>query len=111
VTSGEASISPCSRLEAVQGRRRESRFHDLRKTGPTRVEAVSSYVVAKAFLGHADENVTDTYIVPSLEAVCDAVNRTAWPIDGKTPAGAIAFPLNMAHRIAQQPDEAATSAR
>jgi hypothetical protein len=72
---------------------------------------VSSHAVAKAFLGHADENVTDTYIVPSLEAVCDAVIRAARSIDGKTPAGAIAFPPNMAHQMAQQPDEAATSAR
>src|SRR5262249_39101861 len=39
---------------------KKPRFHDLRKTGATRVEAVSSKAVAKAFLGHADQDVTDT---------------------------------------------------
>jgi integrase len=34
---------------------KKPRFHDLRKTASTRVEAVSSHAVAKAFLGHADE--------------------------------------------------------
>jgi hypothetical protein len=72
---------------------------------------VSSHAVAKAFLGHADENVTDTYIVPSLQAVCDAVNRAARSIDGETPAGTIPFPLNMARQMAQQPEEPASSAQ
>jgi integrase len=69
------------------------RFHDLRKTGATRVEAVSSHAVAKAFLGHADEDVTDSYIVPKLDAVRDAIDRAARSIDGETPAGAIPFPV------------------
>jgi integrase len=90
---------------------RKPRFHDLRKTGATRVEAVSSHAVAKAFLGHADENVTDTYIVPSLQAVHDAINRAARSIDGQTPAGAIPFPSNMARQMAQQPEDPAASAR
>jgi integrase len=33
---------------------RKPRFHDLRKTGATRVESVSSKAVTKFFLGHAD---------------------------------------------------------
>ena len=60
------------------------RFHDLRKTGATRVEAVSSKAAAKAFLGHADQDVTDTYILPSLDDVRDAINRAAFLID-RTP--------------------------
>ncbi|MGH9316539.1 MAG: hypothetical protein ACRD1P_05470, partial [Thermoanaerobaculia bacterium] len=64
-----------------------------RKTGATRVEAVSSHAVAKAFLGHADENVTDTYLLATLDAVREAVNRAARSIDGATPAGAIPFPI------------------
>lgn len=72
---------------------RKPRFHDLRKTGATRVEAVSSHAVAKTFLGHSDENVTDTYIVPSLDEVRNAINRAARSIDGERPAGAILFPI------------------
>jgi integrase len=69
------------------------RFHDLRKTGATRVEAVSSHAVAKKFLGHADTDVTDTYIVATLDAVRDAVNRAARSIDGEPlPAGVAEFP-------------------
>jgi integrase len=90
---------------------RKPRFHDLRKTGATRIEAVSSHAVAKMFLGHADENVTDTYIVPSLEAVRDAVNRAARSIDGETPAGAIPFPSNMARQMAQRAEEPTSSVR
>jgi integrase len=56
---------------------KKPRFHDLRKTGATRVESVSSKAVAKAFLGHADEDVTDSYIAPGIEEVRDAVNRAA----------------------------------
>jgi hypothetical protein len=52
------------------------------KTGATRVESVSSKAVAKAFLGHADEDVTDSYIAPGIEEVRDAVNRAARAIDG-----------------------------
>lgn len=63
-TCAEASTRRPGGLEGIQGRERKPRFHDLRKTGATRIEAVSSHAVAKAFLGHADENVTDTYIVP-----------------------------------------------
>jgi integrase len=72
---------------------KKPRFHDLRKTGATRVEAVSSHAVAKAFLGHADENVTDTYLLATLEAVLEAVNRAERSIDGEAPAGAIPFPM------------------
>jgi Integrase len=72
------------------------RFHDLRKTGATRLEAVSSHAVAKAFLGHADGDVTDTYILPSLDAVRDAINRAARSIDGEIPAGVLAFPQGAA---------------
>jgi hypothetical protein len=67
---------------------------DLRKTGATRVEAVSSHAVAKTFPGHSDENVTDTYIVPSLDEVRNAINRAARSSDGETPAGALPFPIN-----------------
>ena len=52
------------------------------KTGATRVESVSSKAVAKAFLGHADEDVTDSYIAPGIEEVRDVVNRAARAIDG-----------------------------
>lgn len=72
------------------------RFHDLRKTGATRLEAVSSHAVAKAFLGHADGDVTDTYILPSLDAVRDAINRAGRSIDGEIPAGVLAFPQGAA---------------
>lgn len=58
------------------------RFHDLRKTAATRVEAVSSHAVAKAFLGHSDENVTDSYIQASLANAREAVNRASRSIDG-----------------------------
>ncbi len=51
------------------------RFHDLRKTGATRIETVSSHATAKRFLGHADADEPDTYLLPSLEAVREAVNR------------------------------------
>lgn len=70
---------------------RRPRFHDLRKTAATRVEAVSSHAVAKAFLGHKGSDVTDSYIEVALDAVRDAVNRAARSIDGETPAGAIPF--------------------
>ncbi len=53
------------------------RFHDLRKTGATRVEAVSSLSVARRFLGDADEDVTASYLLPSLDAVREAVKRRA----------------------------------
>lgn len=65
---------------------RRPRFHDLRKSGATRVEAVSSHAVAKRFLGRADEDVTDGYIVATLDAVRDAVNRAAALIDGDSQA-------------------------
>jgi integrase len=68
------------------------RFHDLRKTAATRVEAVSSHAVAKAFLGHSDENVTDSYVEPSIADVREAINRAARSIDGQIPPGAIPFP-------------------
>ena len=71
---------------------KKPRFHDLRKTAATRVEAVSARSIAKAFLGHADEDVTDSYLQPSLAAVRDAVYHAARSIDGETPAGAIRFP-------------------
>lgn len=71
---------------------RKPRFHDLRKTAATRVEAVSSHAVAKMFLGHSDENVTDSYLQPSLGDVREAVNRAARSIDGELPPGAIPFP-------------------
>jgi integrase len=74
------------------------RFHDLRKTGATRVEAVSSHAVARAFLGHSDRDVTDTYLVATL----DAVNRAARSIDGEKPPGVIEFPTGTAHQTAQQ---------
>jgi integrase len=80
---------------------RKPRFHDLRKTGATRVEAVSSHAVAKTFLGHSDENVTDSYIVPSLDEVRNAINRAARSIDGETPAGAIPFPINPSQQPSQ----------
>lgn len=73
---------------------RKPRFHDLRKTGATRVEAVSSHAVPNTFLGHSDENETDTYILPSLDEVRNAIDRAARSIDGETPAGAILFPIN-----------------
>jgi integrase len=71
---------------------KKPRFHDLRKTAATRIEAVSSHAVAKMFLGHADEGVTDSYLQPSLADVREAVNRAARSIDGALPPGTIAFP-------------------
>ncbi len=38
--------------------------------------------MARRFLGHSDEDVTDTYLLPSLDAVREAVNRAARLIDG-----------------------------
>jgi integrase len=78
--------------KASRPEERKPRFHDLRKTAATRVEAVSSHAVAKAFLGHSDENVTDSYLQPSLADVREAVNRAARSIDGHIPPGTIAFP-------------------
>jgi hypothetical protein len=62
-----------------------------RKTGATCVEAVSSHSVAKAFLGHSDQDVMDSYTQASLDDVRNAVNRAECAIDGETPAGAIPF--------------------
>ncbi len=82
---------------------KKPRFHDLRKTGATRVESVSSKAVAKAFLGHADEDVTDSYIAPGIEEVRDAVNRAARAIDGgDTPPGVLVFRPKTAHQTAQR---------
>jgi integrase len=61
---------------------KKPRFHDLRKTSATCVEAASSHAVAKAFLGHSDEDVTDSHIEPSAEDIRRAVNRAAVAIDG-----------------------------
>lgn len=87
------------------------RFHDLRKTGATRVEAVSSHAVAKKFLGHSDVDVTDSYIVPSLDEVRRAINRAARSIDGETPAGAIPFPANPSHQPSHLADQDADMVR
>jgi integrase len=78
------------------------RFHDLRKTGATRVEAVASKAAAKTFLGHADQDVTDTYILPSLDDVRDAVNRAAFSIDGTMLPGVVRFEPRTAQKTAQQ---------
>lgn len=84
------------------------RFHDLRKTAATRVEAVSSHAIAKALLGHAAADVTDTYIMPDLDEVRAALDRAARGIDGETPGGAIPFPMRrekaagMARQTAQE---------
>jgi hypothetical protein len=48
-------------------------FHDLRKTGAARVEAISSLAVAKAFSDTLTRTLP-TPIVASLDAVRDAVN-------------------------------------
>jgi integrase len=88
--------------QASEPGERKPRFHDLRKTGATRVEAVSSKAVAKAFLGHADVDVTDTYILADLDAVRDAVNRAAFGIDGTVLAGVVRFETKMARQIAQR---------
>jgi hypothetical protein len=83
---------------------KKPRFHDLRKTGATRVESISSHAVAKAFLGHSDEDVTDSYIQPGLEAVRGAINRAARLIDGgEPPAGVLIFRPKMAHQTAHPP--------
>ena len=91
---------------------KKPRFHDLRKTCATRVEAVSSYAVAKALLGHSDSSVTDTYLLPTPDAVCEALNRAARSIDGEPPAGAIPFAskartIEAAHQGAYGAQEAA----
>lgn len=80
--------------EVCSAAKRKPRFHDLRKTGATRVEAVSSHAVAKAFLGHSDEDVTDSYLLASIDDVRAAVNRAARGIDGEKPAGVIEFPVS-----------------
>lgn len=72
---------------------KKPRFHELRKTAATRVETVSSPAAAKVFLGHSDEDVTDSYLQPSLADVREAVNRAARSIDGEIPPGTIAFPM------------------
>ena len=92
--AGAANNPQAAVLEVWKPRlgEKKPRFHDLRKTGATRIEAISSHAVAKAFLGHADENVTDTYLIATLDAVRDAVNRAARSIDGDAPKGAIPFP-------------------
>ncbi len=79
------------------------RFHDLRKTGATRVESVSSHAVARAFLGHSDRDVTDSYIVATLEAVREAVNRAAIAIDGTMLPGVVRFEPKTAQKTAQRP--------
>jgi integrase len=81
---------------------KKPRFHDLRKTGATRVEAVSSKAVAKAFLGHADADVTDTYILADLDAVRDAVNRAAFSVDGTMLPGVVRFEPKPQRQTAQQ---------
>jgi integrase len=58
------------------------RFHDLRKTCGTRVESVSSHAVAKRLLGHADGDVTDSYLLPTVDDVRAACDRAAARIDG-----------------------------
>jgi hypothetical protein len=83
----------------------EARFAkngQLRRTGATRVEALSSKAVAKAFLGHADADVTDTYFLADLDAVRDAVNRAAFAIDGTMLPGVVRFEPRTAHQTAQQ---------
>ncbi len=89
--------------KASKPQERKPRFHDLRKTAATRVEAVSSHAVAKAFLGHSDENVTDSYLEPSLADVREAVNRAARSIDGQIPPGTIAFPTRAVTPAATPP--------
>jgi integrase len=91
---------------------KKPRFHDLRKTGATRVESVSSKAVAKAFLGHADEDVTDSYIEPGLEDVRSAVNRAARAIDGgDTPPGVLVFRPKTAHQTAHGSQKQAHGAK
>ncbi len=88
---------------------KKPRFHDLRKTGATRVEAVSSKAVAKAFLGHADADVTDTYILADLDAVRNAVNRAAFAIDGTELPGVVRFESRTARQTARLPQAAQVS--
>jgi integrase len=84
------------------------RFHDLRKTGATRVEAASSHAVARAFLGHSDRDVTDSYVIATLEAVRAAVNRATFSVDGTVLESVTVFQPRAAHQTAQQ-DESAVS--
>jgi len=67
------------------------RFHDLRKTCATRVESVSSHAVAKMLLGHADEDVTDSYVRPELEDVRAALDRAARLVDGEQVGNVVQF--------------------
>lgn len=67
------------------------RFHDLRKTCATRVESVSSHAVAKRLLGHADGDVTDSYLSPTDDDVRAAINRAARLIDGEQVGNVIPF--------------------
>ena len=55
------------------------RPHDLRKTMGTFVERAFGHAVAKRWLRHADDDVTDTYTLASDEEV-RAVHDAAWPI-------------------------------
>ena len=73
---------------------RRPRIHDLRKTAGTRVESVSSHAVAKLLLGHADGDVTDTYLMPTAEDVRAALNRAARLIDGEQVGNVIPFAAN-----------------
>jgi hypothetical protein len=50
--------------------------------------------------------VTDTYLVTTLDAVREAINRAARSIDGEKPVGVIEFPTGTAHQTAQQPTSA-----
>ena len=79
--------------EVCTGAKRKPRSHDLRKTGATRVEAVSSHAVAKKFLGHSDKDVTDFYPLASIEDFRAAVNRAARYLGGEKPTGVIEFPV------------------
>jgi integrase len=98
-----AVLKACQPAKAGE---KKPRFHDLRKTGATRVEAVSSEAVAKAFLGHADADVTDSYILADLDAVREAVNRAAFSIVGTTLPGVIPFHTKTARQTAQQDQSA-----
>jgi integrase len=70
---------------------RRPRLHDLRKTCGTRVEMVSSHAVAKRLLGHADGDVTDTYLMPTDNDVRAALNRAARLIDGEQVGNVLPF--------------------
>jgi integrase len=76
---------------------RRPRFHDLRKTCATRVESVSSHAVAKLLLGHADEDVTDSYIKPEIGDVIAALNRAARLIDGEQVGNVVQFSATSAN--------------